>query len=220
MVLSETAIAVNQNIVSTHSTDSTPGVLRRRHRLRVRTRAVGPLRWFRRSRDGSIRYGLVARLIYNLPVAEPLAFVIFDLGMTEPEAANLQEALDAALVHTQVSTQPYSITASAGSALEAAFVVVSVISIPAFLGGFATRAGQDTYDGLKRFVSRLRSARNKDAGRIDVIIRDEVGPDIVIGSDVPLDALGRLLTEPLPPAPSGTLVFDLTAGVWRDSTEA
>lgn len=152
-------------------------------------------------------------------MAESPLYVIFDLGATREEAESVQAAFESADVPAQVSDQPYAITASGEIPVVAPFVVLATTAASAFLMAFAGRAGQDGYDALKHLVGRLRAARVKDDGRIELIIRGDEGPDIIIGPDLPDGALARLLTEPLPPAPSGELVYDVADGRWRDSKE-
>jgi hypothetical protein len=152
-------------------------------------------------------------------MTESMIYVYFDLGATDDEVADVQAAFDAEGLDANVSDGPYAILASAEVEVVEAFVVIAVsTTVLAFLKGFGQKAGEDAWPALRRLVSSLRGARKRDAGRIQVILRNEDhGPAIVIGPDVPDEALGRLLTEELPPAPSGTIVYDLALGRWRDA---
>ncbi|MDQ6947544.1 MAG: hypothetical protein M3256_15045 [Actinomycetota bacterium] len=152
-------------------------------------------------------------------MTESTIYVCFDLGATDDEVADVQAAFDAEGLDANVSHGAYAIVASAEVELAEGFVVLALsTTVLVFLNALGQKAGEDAWPSLKRLVSSLRGARKKDSGRIQVILRNEDhGPDIVIGPDVPDEALGRLLTEELPPAPSGTIVYDLGLGCWRDA---
>lgn len=145
-------------------------------------------------------------------------FVNFDIGASPEEVDDVRLAFADAGVPAEVSDQPYSLVASGGLDVADAFVVVATTATSGFLGAFAAKAGTDAYESFKRLITRLRAARKADGGRLEIIIRGESeGPDIVIGPDTPEGALGRLLTGPLPPTPSGALEYDAKTGQWRDA---
>ena len=151
-------------------------------------------------------------------MSESKVFVYFDVGASDTEVAQVQAVFDAAAVDARVSTEPFSIVASADLPDVDAFVIVTAPFVASFLARLGSKAADATWDFLTRLVQSLRRARPRDDGRIRVIIRDEEGgPEIVIGPDVPDEAIGRLLTEPLPQASSGPIVYDPVLGIWRYS---
>lgn len=145
------------------------------------------------------------------------ANVWFDVGISTEEAASVQAVLEAVRVPARVSEQPYVIVASGDLSYTTPFVVIGTTAASAFIAAVAARAGQDAYEAIKRTIGALRAARARDQGRVDVLIRGDEGPEIVIPSDLAEGALARLLTDPLPLAPSGRIVFDAVAGRWRDA---
>jgi hypothetical protein len=153
-----------------------------------------------------------------LDMVDAEVFVNFDVGATDQEIERVRAVFADIGIPATVTDQPYSLVASVDVDVADAFVVVATTVSSGFLGAVAAKAGSDAYEKLKRVVTGLRTARNRDRGRIDIIIRSEDGaPDLLISPDTPHEALGMLLTSELPPAPSGTLVYDLKTQRWTDA---
>lgn len=83
-----------------------------------------------------------------------------------------------------------------------------------FLQGFFTRAGEDAYEGLKRFVQRLRSDVTSD---IQLVLDDEdLGLQLILGPSTPAEALLDL-PEDLrkAAAEAGELYWDGEERCWK-----
>ena len=117
------------------------------------------------------------------------ANVWFDVGISTEEAASVQAVLEAVRVPARVSEQPYVIVASGDLSYTTPFVVIGTTAASAFIGAVAARARQGAYEAIKRMIGALRAAHASDQGRVDVLIRGDEGPEIVIPSDLPEGAL-------------------------------
>lgn len=153
-----------------------------------------------------------------LDMTDSNMFVSFDVGASGAEVEHVRRLFADVGLHVTVTDQPYSLVASGDVILPDAFVVIATTASAGFVTAFAAKAGTDAYERLKLLVDGLRTARRRDEGRIEIILRSEVAgtPDIVISPDTPAEAFRTLLTSDLPSAPSGTIEYDLARGQWRD----
>ena len=80
--------------------------------------------------------------------------------------------------------------------------------------GFFTRAGEDAYEGLKRFVQRLRRDVSADT---QVVLDDEdLGLQLILGPATPAEALLELPDDLREAAgEAGELYWDGEEGCWK-----
>lgn len=146
--------------------------------------------------------------------------VSFGDGAPDDEVTGIEQAFADLDIAADVSGQPYALVASGDGGNVDPFVVIATATASSFLAALGAKAARDGYDVVRTFISRARTARARDHGQVEIIIRSEDGgPDIYIGPHVPEGALGELISGDLPPFPSGSLVYDRGSRSWRDADE-
>lgn len=137
-----------------------------------------------------------------------------DAGPTEVDA--VREAMDQA-GYLNVSVKAAYSRRSAGE-LPWALIVVTAVPLTYFFKGFFTKAGEDAWESVKRWVNQMYDARMSSPRQEGGLVVD--GDDhvsIALSRDLPTRAFVLLVTEDLPASPSGLLVYDQKLGCWRDA---
>jgi len=149
----------------------------------------------------------------------PEIYVDFDTGADDAEADAVRKAFAEAGLLAQVSDQSSTLAVPADVGQLAQFLVIAMGTTAgvSFLKAFFTKAGEDGWKAFKDLIVRLRRTRPRDRGQLLVIIRQQDGLDILIPPDVPDEALRQLIVDPLPSAPSRTIVYLPSEGRWQDA---
>lgn len=93
-------------------------------------------------------------------------------------------------------------------------VTIILVTGTLVFNGFFSRAGEDAYDGLKSFVSRLR-ASTKDESQV-LLEDDDSGLRVILGLSTPADALLELPEDIREAAgEAGELYWDEETGEWK-----
>ena len=83
----------------------------------------------------------------------------------------------------------------------------------AFLTGFGQEAGRDTYQGLRRLISRLCRARRSTNGSVSLSDKD-TRTEIVLVDDLPEEAYRQLAEKSLEELKGGYWTWDPKLGRW------
>ena len=132
------------------------------------------------------------------------------------EVAAVREAMEQAGYDDVLVEAAYS-RRSAGDLPWVLMVLVGV-AVGSFFKGFFTKAGEDAWVSIRRWVTQMYEARKispRQEGGLVVEGEDHVS--IALSSDLPNRAFVLLVSEELPPSPSGLIVYDGKLGRWRDA---
>lgn len=131
---------------------------------------------------------------------------------TAPSLSSVSSAFAEAGLIVEVAERPLALTASA----EGGIAIGIYIFVGAGLAEFARVMVDDTHEGLRALLRRFRD-RGSTHYTLFVARSDET-VNARLDADLPPQAYLKL-QGPIPPAPSGLIVYDRTIGKWRDSEE-
>ena len=135
--------------------------------------------------------------------------ILLDSDASATEVSAIEEIARQEGIHGSIQA-----TYSQRSWGEVPWVVFLLASINLFFAAFIAEAGKDSYQGIRRLVSRLFKARRNSHGNI-VVSDDDSGTTIVLSEDLPGEAYTQLAQKGLQQIRGGYWTWDAKANTWN-----